>query len=402
MFSERNASLLPLAEPDFGLGSRVGAWSSPSLCELFERAIARASELGAPPPLAPRELAACVERGSFEEAVRGLSFILSPSEICRRVAEESGLPSMPLDTALERVVSGAFRGDMTSAERSVATMLHAVRVLGLDSEMHPGDKALDLVAPFAERLNVDLDPHFHGGGALSYRVLGAASLVAAQASLMPAAQPCGIQILRMAHALGIPRLMVTSHHSLGGDAVPLIAEHCAREGLLNGEISCPRLGYASANPEIFWMMKESPEEWLQCFTRLADLGVRGGSYILVVEDSLGLAGQGRDAPAIQDVIWDAYRRCERLALNPLTIASNSSEAQGILGSLPVGGLLTDLFIPTEAGGTDKACGEASVHEVLGPYLREDEIAGLLRAGRAAEGSVAEIMERETIALLTAP
>jgi hypothetical protein len=64
------------------------------------------------------------------------------------------------------------------------------------------------------------------------------------------------------------------------------------------------------------------------------------------------------------------------------------------------GVVTDLFIPTQVGSFDKSCGEATVREVLLPYLEHSEIDFLLRAGRAIEGEVAAIMEREVERLIS--
>jgi hypothetical protein len=52
------------------------------------------------------------------------------------------------------------------------------------------------------------------------------------------------------------------------------------------------------------------------------------------------------------------------------------------------------------GSFDKSCGEATVREVLLPYLEHSEIDFLLRAGRAIEGEVAAIMEREVERLIS--
>ena len=398
MFADRNASLFPSAGAT--LSCLKSPWPSDDTQASYSEALHRFECASGNRPGTPNEIASLIQSGHFEEAVRGLSFIISSSELSRRLSTQGGTAKLSFYNALEQIVTGQLSVDLSPAERSVVTMLHALRVTGLDSATHPSDRVLELVAPFAAQLNADLDPrHETDTVSWSYRMTGAASLIAAQASKIPAAQPCGVQILKMAQDLGIPRIMITSHHSLGGDAVPLIAEHCAREQLLNGQVSCARLGYETPNPDIFWVFKEDPQAWLNCFERLASKCVKGGHYIVLVEDTLGPLSDDPLSIPVEDVIRQAYQRCSHFAYNPLTIVSDGEEAIHAITNLPVGGVVTDLFIPTRQGSLDKSCGEATVREVLAPYLTTAQIDHLLCAARAMEGEVASVMERELHKLL---
>ena len=401
MFASRNASLLPslaAAQPCVDV-----PWTNTSIRERYVDACASFERNHANRPVAPRELTALVSSGHFEEALRGLSFIIRPSDVVRRAYEMPGGETLTYNQAIDGVLQGTLAIPLSDAERAVVSMMRALRTIGLDSATHPGDRAIDLVTPFVSRLNQDLDSRYsNGNDSLSYRVLGAASLIAAQASRLPAAQPCGVQILRAAQERGIPRVMITSHHSLGGDAVPLIAEHCAREGLLSGEVTCQRLGYTSKSPDIFWVFKESPEAWLECFERLAQLHIPAGTYILVVEDTLGPLSDDPLALPVEQIIVNAHKQCAAFQFNPLTIAADEEEALRLLETLPIGGVMTDLFIPTAHESLDKSCGEATVREVLLPYLEHSEIDALLTAAQRVEREVAAIMEREAAALIGLP
>ncbi len=399
MFAQRNTSLFP-----GGTGTAVDvacSWADPSLNARYHSSLQEYRHGNGRRPLTPREAASLVQTGHFEETIRGLSFIINQWDLHKRLAPVAQQQNLSFADTLDRVIAKGLPVTLSTAERSVATMIHALRVLGLDSATHPGDRAVELLLPFADRLNQSLCSRFGASSEhYTYRVLGAASLIAAETSRLPEAQPCGVQILRAAFERNIPRVMITSHHSLGGDAVPLIAEHCAREGLLTGDVSCSRLGFNSTSADIFWVYKELPEAWLDALHGLAQRGAGGPGHLLIVEDTLGPVSDDSSSTAIEDIIRQAHADCPHFSANPLILARDEEEALRAIESTPLVGVVTDLFIPTQVGSFDKSCGEATVREVLLPYLEHSEIDFLLRAGRAIEGEVAAIMEREVERLIS--
>jgi hypothetical protein len=400
MFADRNASQFH----PVGLSTEhasLSAWSSPTLNHRFEAGHKEHLHGDARRPLAPHEFAALVQQGHFEQAVRGLGFIINSWDVQQRLSLLPGVERPCFDDALKAVSLNNSPVPLSPAERSVVKMMHALRNIGLDSSTHAGDRAVGLIAPYADRLNANASPRYGTTeGLYSYRVLGAASLVAAETNRLAAAQPCGVQILRAAQERGLPRILITSHHSLGGDAVPLIAEHCFREGLLAGEVSCQRLGFSARCPDIFWIFKEDPAAWLEGFDALASQCHGHHGNLLVVEDTLGVLSDEIAAVPVEEVIRQAHSQCAGLRNSPLIIARDEEDALHAMENMPLVGIVTDLFIPTRLGSFDKSCGEATVREVLLPYLEHSEIDQLLRDGRTIEQEVAAIIEREFATLLS--
>jgi len=399
MFADRNTSLFH----PIGVSTErpsVSAWHSPTLNHRFEHAHNEHLHGTARRPLTPHEFAALVQQGHFEQAVRGLGFIISSWDIQQRLSHVPPAQRPSFDEALSAASTNRSPIPLSPAERSVVKMMHALRSIGLDSSTHAGDRAIEIIAPFADRLNANASPKYGSTeGIYSYRVLGAASLVAAETNRLAAAQPCGVQILRAAQERDLPRTLITSHHSLGGDAVPLIAEHCSREGLLAGEVSCQRLGFSSRCPDIFWVFKEDPAAWLEGFDALASQCQGRHGALLVVEDTLGTLSDDSAAVPVEDVIRQSHSLCAGFSNSPLIIARDEEDALHAMESMPLVGVVTDLFIPTRIGSLDKSCGEATVREVLLPYLEHSEIDHLLRQGRAIEQQVASIIEQEFATLL---
>lgn len=374
------------------------SWHCTELKELFDKAKFNHSEGNGIRPIPPSEAISLVVDGKYEEAVRGLSFILNGHDLLRATQKIAGAP---FNEALEKIARGNIDVSLTRGQISVARMVHAMRVLGLDSSTHAGDRAIELVLPYRTRLEAGLSQRSTTTDSqFSQRLIGVASLLAAQASRDPSAQPCGVQVVRAAREKEIPCLMISSHHALGGDAVPLIAEHCSREGLLNGEISCQRLGFTNTAADTFWIFKQDPQAWTECFNRLGEVAADRSGGVLVVQDTVGAFSDDLLPFPIQEVIRATYLECPSLRNKPLTIVPDKEQALAALESLPFAAVATDLFMPTCAGSRDKSCGAATVREVLLPYLDHRNIDHLLYSAQAAEEEVSAIVTRELAELLT--
>lgn len=376
------------------------SWRSPALQQRFEQAQQSHASGEAIRPLLPAEAAALLVDCRYEEVVRGLSFILSGRDLLRAIQQSNPPRHSAFNDCLSDLVAGRIATPLSPAQLSVARMVHALRVLGLDSATHAGDRAISMVQPYREKLENGIPEHLQtSGNTLSHRVVGAASLIAAQASRDPAAQPCGVQIARAARERRLPCIMVSSHHALGGDAVPLIAEHCAREGLLNGEVSCQRLGFTSNRAHIFWVFKQDPLAWRECFERLGAMTTAATGHVLIVQDTLSSLSDDLLPFPIDEVIRAAHSQSPTLCNKPLMVAQDKEQAMEAMASFPIAAVATDLFMPTRAGSQDKSCGEATVREVLMPYLQHSDIDLLLTAAQAAEDEVASVMSRELAALI---
>jgi hypothetical protein len=99
------------------------------------------------------------------------------------------------------------------------------------------------------------------------------------------------------------------------------------------------------------------------------------------------------------VIRAAHSQSPTLCNKPLMVAQDKEQAMEAMASFPIAAVATDLFMPTRAGSQDKSCGEATVREVLLPYLQHSDIDLLLTAAQAAEDEVAAVMSRELAALI---
>ncbi len=375
-------------------------WSSPELQDLFRKAQARHSEGKGLRPLPPNEATTLIVEGRYEEAVRGLSFILSGRELLRATQRVVG---SSFNEALEKIAGGSVDVSFSRGQLCVARMVHAIRVLGLDSATHAGDRAIGLVQPHRSQLERGLPTaHSSSVAGLSHRLIGAASLIAAQASRDASAQPCGLQVVRAARERELPCILISSHHALGGDAVPLIAEHCAKEGLLNGAVSCQRLGFTNIAADIFWVFKQDPTAWTECFNRLGDLAVGRPGGLLIVQDTVGSFSDDLLPFPIEDVIREAHLKNSALRDMPLCVVPDKEQAMAALESSTWAAVATDLFMPTCTGSTNKSCGEATVREVLLQYLEHDDIDLLLGKAQAAEEEVSAIVNRELAELLMMP
>lgn len=380
-----------------GYSGTVRCWNSPELQDRFLKAQAKHSEGNGLRPLPPVEATALIVDGKYEEAVRGLSFILSGRELLRATQRVAGAS---FDEALEKIADGRVDVSFSRGQLCVARMVHAIRVLGLDSATHAGDRAINMVQPYESLLEQGLEaPGASSRGTLSHRVVGTASLIAAQASRDSAAQPCGVQIVRAARERDLPCIMISSHHALGGDAVPLIAEHCAKEGLLNGQVSCQRLGFTNSKADIFWVFKQDPTAWTECFSRLGDIAAGRQGGLLVVQDTVGSLSDDLLPFPIEDVIRGAHAKNSALRDKPLHIVPDKEQAMAALESSQWAAVATDLFMPTCTGSADKSCGEATVREVLLRYLEHSDIDLLLCRAQAAEDEVCTIVNRELAELL---
>lgn len=376
------------------------SWNCREIQELFLEAQRRHSGGLGLRPLPPNEATALIVDGKYDEAVRGLSFILSGLDLLRATQR---IPGSSFNEALARIADGSVDVSFSRSQLCVARMVHAIRVLGLDSSTHAGDRAISLVQPYQSRLEQGLAAKYCSSQAtLSHRLIGAASLIAAQASRDPSAQPCGVQVVRAARERSMPCIMISSHHALGGDAVPLIAEHCAKEGLLNGKVSCQRLGFTNSAADIFWVLKQYPTAWVECFNRLGDLAAGRQGGLLVVQDTVGSFSDDLLPFPIEDVIRDVHRTNIALRDKPLCIVPDREQAMAALDSASWAAVATDLFMPTCTGSTDKSCGEATVREVLLPYIEHSDIDLLLRTAQTVEEEVYAIVHRELAELLMMP
>lgn len=388
-----NVDDAPLNRPS-GL---VRCWNSQELQDLFLKAQSKHSEGKGLRPLPPDEATTLIVDGKYEEAVRGLSFILSGRDLLRATQR---MPGSSFNDALEKIANGCVDVSLSRGQLCVARMVRAIRVFGLDSSTHAGDRAISLVQPYQSRLEKDLAANQSSSlTALSHRLIGTASLIAAQASRDSSAQPCGVQVVRAARERDVPCIMISSHHALGGDALPLVAEHCAREGLLNGNVSCQRLGFTNSAADIFWVFKQDPTAWVECFNRLGDIAAGRQGGLLVVQDTVGSLSDDLLPFPIEDVIREAYLANSALRNHPLSIVPDKEQAMAAFESSSWAAVATDLFMPTCTGSTDKSCGEATVREVLLPYLEHSDIDLLIRKAQAAEEEVCAIVNRELAELL---
>jgi hypothetical protein len=77
-----------------------------------------------------------------------------------------------------------------------------------------------------------------------------------------AAQPCGVEVMELAHTKDIPVAMVTAHHAIGQFGVYPVNEILKKEGVVNGAFreefeQCAGFDSGMDNCDIFWMVKPS-------------------------------------------------------------------------------------------------------------------------------------------------
>ena len=368
-------------------------WSSPAVNELFQIALNQPD--AEHPPLCPHTITTLIQEGNFEAVVSGLGYILSESALSRLWKAHHG-ERVSLNTILDKLHTDPDALPLSEAQRCVVRMMHAIHSVGLDSTWHPSDRALEIIAPFAERLDQGLR---RSQSSLSFRVVGAASLIAAQSSLCESAAPSGVAILRAARDAGVPATMLTAHHSLGGDAVPFVAEYLRKEELLNGAISSPRLGYDDPSPDIYWALKEFPEAWRDSCARLAEKGMSSGGKLLIVED---FGQHPFETPQKIELYKTMASGIQQSPLKDLTVylARDQREALTLLQEGDVAGVVTDLYFPERFGSGSKELGDITVRRILGNFLSDTEIETVMSEAQSIERRVGVIVREEFHKLLT--
>jgi hypothetical protein len=345
--------------------------------------------------LCQHTIAALIEDGNFEAVIDGLRYILSESSLVE-MWKANYSERLSAESILERIIPNPNLLPLTSAQRSVATMMHALHSIGLDSSWHASERALDILRPYATRLDLGLTVP---PSAYSFRLVGAASLIAAQTNLHESASPSGLTVLRAASAAAVPAVMVTAHHLLGGDAVPLVAEYAKGEGILNGKVWCDRDLTNPSDADIFWTSKYSPEPWTLACERLADKGLARGSRLAVVEDF----GQNPfDTPLKREIHQAMMRGIEASPLGNhiVHVVRDEQQAIALLNEGDVAGIMTDLFLPMRVGSHAKHSGERETRRILERFLDAADVDKVLSEARARECVVGAIFKREFERLLS--
>lgn len=171
--------------------------------------------------------------------------------------------------------------------------------------------------------------------------------------------PSGIELVSHARHLDIPAVLATRHHTLGGGAVPAIAELLRSIGAANGQVSShyPTICCPNSSADIFWeAYKNSVDIWTHSFNRLRDKGLRqDASIIMVVDDNLSNDVKDAIREAFCDTILKAYvdndpRVTQRYKLK---LCRSAEAARSFLDNGQIAGLVSDLFSPrlqTEESG----------------------------------------------------
>lgn len=368
-------------------------WNSSSINQLFERALQDSDPEH--PPLCQHTIAALIDDGNFEAVIDGLRYILSESTLVEMWKTQFG-ERLAAQAILARISAEPNLLPLTAAQQAVATMMHALHSIGLDSGWHASDRALNILKPFTSLLDVGLTvpPTM-----FSFRLVGAASLIAAQTSLHESASPSGLSVLRAACAAAIPAVMVTAHHLLGGDAVPLVAEYAQNERILNGKIWYDRDVVNPSDADIFWTSKYSSEPWTLACKRLAEKGLARGSQLAVVEDF----GQNPfDTPLKRELHQRMLRGIEAspLGAHIVRVVRDEYEATELLNEGDVAAIITDLFLPMRAGSHAKDSGELETRRILERFLDTAQVDKVLGEARARECVVGAIFKREFERLLS--
>jgi hypothetical protein len=95
------------------------------------------------------EVASAIYAGEFERAVSYLGWILREADL-PAIATEAGVNYSGFDDLLHKVTSDEALLPLSKEQRAVARMLYAVRVLGLDSEVHPSSRAIKVLSQFKD------------------------------------------------------------------------------------------------------------------------------------------------------------------------------------------------------------------------------------------------------------
>jgi hypothetical protein len=189
--------------------------------------------------------------------------------------------------------------------------------------------------------------------------------------------------------------MVTAHHLLGGDAVPLAQS----EGILNGKIWCDRGVINPPDADIFWTSKYSPEPWTLACNRLAEKGLAPGSQLAVVEDF----GQNPfNTPLKQELHQTMMQGIEASPLGAqiVRVVRDEHEATELLNDGEVAAIITDLFLPMRAGSHAKDSGERETRRILERFLDTAQVDGVINEARARECVVGAIFQQEFERLLS--
>ncbi len=368
-------------------------WSSSSINQLFESALKHPDPEH--PPLCQHTIARLIEDGNFEAIIDGLQYILTRANLVDMWKLTYG-ERLPAETILERIIPTPTLLPLTPAQHAVATMMHALHSIGLDSGWHPSERALEILEPYSSQLDRDL---IIPKSAYSFRLVGAASLIAAQTNLNESAAPSGITVLRVASEAEVPAVMVTAHHSLGGDAVPLVAEYTRSENILNGKVWCNRDATNPADADIFWTSKYLTESWTVACHRLAEKGLARGSVLAIVEDF----GQNPfDTPAKREINQAMMQGIEASPLRELVVhvVRDEQQAKALLSQGNVAAVITDLFLPMRAGSHAKDSGERETRQILRRFLDDSQIDSIISKARSMECVVGAVFKREFDRLLT--
>lgn len=344
------------------------------------------------------EVASAIEAGEFDRAVRYLSWILREGDISA-LAHQAGIDYHGFEELLQKITDDEALLPLTKEQRAVAKMFYAVRVLGLDSDIHPSERAISLLSHFKQvfykRVSSETrryDP-----------IAAAASLLAAQGSECEHAQPTGIWILEEAFVRKTPAVLVTTNHTLGSDSIFLVAESLAQKNVLNGRVDSSDmwLSCKDSDATIFWeSRKDNVQVWLKAFKRLASLGLARGNHILVVEDCHSGTSHPGDPEKVRTPIRDAFSACEELKDYTLVWAADTYSGLQSLDSGSIAGVVSDLFMPWVTGSHSKSAGDRIVKEILSPYLPSDTVEHLLTRFREIEGRVGRIIREEFEKLVT--
>lgn|GEM_PF-5807613 len=355
------------------------------------------------PPPSPDEVLGLVESGKWNSVVRRLDFIFSDRLLEKRWNELQPTKSSSRAQKLQEAIDRPESLRLSDAEQAVLRMLHTLEAEGYDPA-HPSDKSLSLVKGHAAELDRDLDSRFKRGGRWSYRVLGAASLLSAEASMQESLQPCGVAVLREAQNRGLPRIMFPSHHVLGGDAVALIADFCSRQKILRGNIRCDRRACDMPNPDVFLISKDSPNNWLDPMRALYEQATARAGAVLIVEDELLVRDQDYQQVDVRGFITQAYQ-----GRHELLFAQDYEEALYYMSSRPIAAVGSDLYMPEHFGSgssgvsnhlNQKRLGNTIVHEILDSFLSEGTVDQLLAEARRSDFKIYDAFRAELGKLIT--
>jgi hypothetical protein len=338
------------------------------------------------------EVAAAINAGEFDRAVGYLGWILREADISS-LAAQAGIDYEHFDELLQRVTSDEALLPLTEEQRTVAKMLYAVRVLGLDSEVHPSERAIRVLSRFKDAFSqrpVSETRRYNP-------VAAAASLLAAQGSECEHAQPTGVWVLEEAYVRKIPAVLVTTNHTLGSDSIFLVAESLAQKQVLNGRVDSSDLWLSCNDPDatIFWeSRKDTPEVWIKAFKRLATLGLAPGNHILIVEDCRSGSSHPDDPEQVRAPIRQAFAACEELKDYTLAWEVDTNSGLTTLEQGQIAGVVSDLFMPWVTGSHSKSAGDRIVKDILSPYLSSETVEHLLTTFRDIEGQVGQVVREE--------